>query len=924
MINNKNQIKTTEGQQRLNELGQVSSIINRMQNEITQQQSKIDKDSNTDKQMQNATIKMLGSISNTINQVGHGMKNVAIGTVETGKDAISQYSKSITKDINIDKQNIVAMALSKTSPLFGYFASKFMETDVFKNTATRIKINLGNAIGSVASNFKDKFKGFFNKKSKNVTENVLLNKKIPKLQHGGYIEKGGVAKLHSAEVVMPIEKVLKRIDDSNEVSRKLVDAFQNAQFKTSLSVMDYNKKTETFQKVGIIKGFSKALHQSYDKYTIPANDKLLRAVIGVQDSMGATVGKWSLVWKKMFAEHPTFRNMVLSLKAIGSIIGIPYKIIYSIFKTRGGYKGHLSHSKNPMQATAENVGLVYTGGMWRLDNIAKFTRATAEATRDLSTAITGRKYPQIEGIGTGITSIFGSMRKAANVLGGATFRTAGKLIGGKEFGEKLSEQVTRKRYLLRSKRDRELDKIYGSSNKDYKNNIGSINIGEIIQISNNNIIKSIDKLSLISSNCCNLTQKKNQKLLTYTNKNKNVNEKNLSIQKKMNKRDRLQALLSKFGFKKIAAMVSLFTTFVVPFLFGGGMKQMFKSIFVQGTTLFGLNMIKKFLPKWALTGLKKLIPFSLKFITKLTPLIVMFTKKLLPILSKLAGPITMLASAGIIGWKIGKGIDKFIGVSDKFEKTLQKYDEKANRSAKILNEQQAVIFKKATNKKEFTQETFKAKRELKMQTLLGAASPKRRKNVGYFGRANIYAINIAQQKYMNDHINDYLKYSYNEIRLQREMWLKKGYSGKSIGIDSEQYGYRREKSFLYHLKKHGNKLSKEQLQKLYTERETKWKQYNKESLLESIPSRIKGTVDYTKNIAVQATAQGTKIASEMVKQGKQAIERTKEISKTMVESVSNINNTITSANINNTTNNGSNQESPAKFSETTKAIMQGA
>ncbi|RLI46736.1 hypothetical protein DRO61_08865, partial [Candidatus Bathyarchaeota archaeon] len=114
----------------------------------------------------------------------------------------------------------------------------------------------------------------------------------------------------------------------------------------------------------------------------------------------ATVGTWSQVYQKMLVTNPFFRNILFSLKGISSVITSPAKLIYQAFKSRGGYQGHLSHAKNPSQATAENVGLLYTEGMWRLDNIALFTRATAEATRDISTAITGKKYKQLEGVGT--------------------------------------------------------------------------------------------------------------------------------------------------------------------------------------------------------------------------------------------------------------------------------------------------------------------------------------------------------------------------------------------------------------------------------------------------------------------------------------------------------------------------------------------
>ncbi len=72
-----------------------------------------------------------------------------------------------------------------------------------------------------------------------------------------------------------------------------------------------------------------------------------------------------------------------AIKTMGSIFGSPFKFVWQIFKRRGGYRGHLSRSSNPFQALNENMGLLYTGSMWRLDNVAKFTKISAEATRDL-------------------------------------------------------------------------------------------------------------------------------------------------------------------------------------------------------------------------------------------------------------------------------------------------------------------------------------------------------------------------------------------------------------------------------------------------------------------------------------------------------------------------------------------------------------
>ena len=378
-------------------------------------------------------IKVLSSLSHTITQIGRGFIDVAEGTAKVGKNVFSQYGKAISEDISYNKKNIIAMALARSTPLFGYFAAKFMETDVFKSAAEKIKTHLSNALSGVALKFKEGFRNIFikNKPKKSIYKTAAT---IPKMQKGGIVKKEGLAYLHSAEVVTPIKPLLEKIDQSISVTKELASINQKAQLKT-LSKMDtYVGKMQHTEKVGLFKGFTKALNEVYSQHTEPANIRMLRAVLSIQDSLGATVGTWPQVWQKMLITHPTFRKIMFSLNQLRSTIGMPIKLVYHLFKKRGGYPSDLSKSKNPMEAAAYNIGILYTGSMHRLDNIALYTQAIAGAVRDLSSFVTGKKYPIILGLTSGQWSITGILRSGLNKFVKGIFK-------GAAFSEGLLEKA---------------------------------------------------------------------------------------------------------------------------------------------------------------------------------------------------------------------------------------------------------------------------------------------------------------------------------------------------------------------------------------------------------------------------------------------------------------------------------------------------
>ena len=87
---------------------------------------------------------ILKKLSYTIDEFGKGAKKIASQTAVATKDTLKEYARAVSQDINVNKTNLVAMSLAKSTPIFGYFVAKFMETNVFKKASENIKKSLAN------------------------------------------------------------------------------------------------------------------------------------------------------------------------------------------------------------------------------------------------------------------------------------------------------------------------------------------------------------------------------------------------------------------------------------------------------------------------------------------------------------------------------------------------------------------------------------------------------------------------------------------------------------------------------------------------------------------------------------------------------------------------------------------------------------
>jgi hypothetical protein len=213
-----------------------------------------------------------------------------------------------------------------------------------------------------------------------------IPKKIPGLAKGGFVSKTGLAKIHTGESVFP---------------------------KGSLEELVSLMKEQVYH-IKQISGF-------YDDVDIP---DLLK-----KDDK--TLGDMFKDWIKggLYSAFPTFIK-------IGKAIGKPF---YKLFKSRGGiyqYASQLSKAESPFRQISENIGVLYTGSMLRMDRMINIQKAIAEAVRDLSTHTTGKTYPAVDDIKPSkkwrmITKLAKGIGKGILGLGGAALGgMAGMAMGG--------------------------------------------------------------------------------------------------------------------------------------------------------------------------------------------------------------------------------------------------------------------------------------------------------------------------------------------------------------------------------------------------------------------------------------------------------------------------------------------------------------
>ena len=422
---------------RIGNISNVSKTVSNMQKDVKQRITETQKSVDEGQQVsavQKSMTTVLDKLADTVGALSSGVKTITIDTAKATKDTISQYGKAISEDISFNKQNTIAMALAKSTPIYGYFVAKFMETDVFKKAAERMKASIGKVFGSVA--------GMFRKGGKQKDDTA-----IPKMQSGGFVKKGGLTELHAGEIVAPIEKVLQRIDDSISTTKDLAKITEKTALHMTTDLKGYIKSSSSSDKsnMGIMRSFIRTFKEVGERtFTEQPVERMARSLLAIQDILGAQIGTWKQVWDEMLANHPTLVKLRLGMKVMSFALSSPYKITRAFFRVRGfgGYRAKLSKAKNPLKAIAENMASLYVDLMWRLDSMIPMIKLSAQANRDVAAKMTGNVYPRVKGVPKekrrSIAGVVSNTLTAAPSLAlqgmGGMLGMGGRALGGK-FGK---------------------------------------------------------------------------------------------------------------------------------------------------------------------------------------------------------------------------------------------------------------------------------------------------------------------------------------------------------------------------------------------------------------------------------------------------------------------------------------------------------
>jgi len=364
--------------------GQIRSMDKRIDNimkyqlEAKKSQDNLMKSAGTqlvaNKELASNTSKILSGLNTTIKHLSVGTQKITRVTADSSKDLLVQYSKAISQDINYNKQNMVGMALAQSSPIFGYFASKFMETDVFQDAAARIKSKMGDAISEsllaakglgrtigdkIGDAFTRKEKLQLSKESKRYMGNARIagadvaeqikglkdSGKIKKAASGGYVQKDGYVNVHAGEVITPMNTM----QNMNEALRENLVLMRKM----------VRSPDDTAKSIGA----------TYAQQTREWQEKLLKATIDMRLAMVGMTSQIRLAWQRMLTEHPFFRSMRSTFDVMSTVFISPFKILFGM---RGGYARFLPKGRNAFQNMNSVLGLIFTMFLPKLDKMTYY------------------------------------------------------------------------------------------------------------------------------------------------------------------------------------------------------------------------------------------------------------------------------------------------------------------------------------------------------------------------------------------------------------------------------------------------------------------------------------------------------------------------------------------------------------------------
>jgi hypothetical protein len=603
------------------------------------------------------------------------------------------------------------------------------------------------------------------------------------------------------------------------------------------------------------------------------------------------------------------------MKVLGGVFGAPFKILHKFFKQRGGYVGKLSRAANPFENISENIGLLYTGTMHRLDNIAYYTKATAVILRDVAAEISqGRlKYGSIESISDGTRSIFGWARFGFHnmlkwgprvVAGGLDIMMGGKGTGGafphaKRFGDWITKEIEwgeKSKDFLKGKRRKQLDFAHG----DPKNE--SVGFEQLLIDQKN---KKLPPLITIDAG---KAQEEVIDLLEGIDYHSETSAKELD---KANKREKRKGVLGWFG------------------MLGGGISN-----------IVGL----------AMDFIKNLIP------TNLLSLIAGLIAGAIP--TVLGGLVALGVGAAFGTW-----LDRYF-----FHPARMKSFKEIDILTRQIKAKNNLVTDKAT--KTVADETgMKQYDSAQILRLTGgisklaehsSGSAVTRKNrahaLGMAGKLAQEAVAESQSKYLLSNLHEYMNYDPETIEIMRRSFIgspsephftRKKWSFLGGQLDTgevEAYGTKREAAFLKFLKANATPLTAEQQAAIFSKHANltekgmkaagdvkswvaekgKWAIDQTGQLVEKATGKVMQAKDIAKMQASELTVASKLIGQELQKRGMEGLEGLKTLGESVNQQLHQVSNVITQQASNVTSVYNSGVDKAASFlDDLSKRVMAG-
>lgn len=399
MANNTPKFDVNDIREQTRKISSLSSSVKKLEDSELRRVS----DRKDINRLMSTTSKIIAKLGLAVGAVTTGIKTTTVGATKYTQEAIKQYGEALKQDVDIDKGKLSVLA-TRTGPVMGFFITKFFDTPAFKNTMNTIKNKVAstmsvagqkfkNVIVSGAEAIKNSFSSvlrgignFFRritgrkpketpmKKLKSETRHGVFAEKegeikyyptsgrkrmgeIPKLQKGGVIGRSGLAHVHSAEVVMPIRKL-----------------------------MAYQLRIQKQMQEGVIEGFEKSQEKTYDEYNKPFYKKFLVGLSEIKYAISRDptniVYRMREMWINFLDRHPVFMGLYKFSKLMIKMTLAPFKWLFS--SRTGKWNRYVSRDSNPLVAMSQTIGAFYPLMMWKYNQIVELLKLQVEATRSIS------------------------------------------------------------------------------------------------------------------------------------------------------------------------------------------------------------------------------------------------------------------------------------------------------------------------------------------------------------------------------------------------------------------------------------------------------------------------------------------------------------------------------------------------------------